>query len=240
MGAEIEDKLFESAGAQSGAQFPVEGFGAKRIPIDAMTPFTDVFQSEFTLAGKVCILAPGPSGAPFYSAIPDDYQVIAIAKSVLAPAVVADVWLMNHNRQDWFEEADRTFDGICVFGESAAVPNPLRHPKAARYFYRTPKEQLSAEQLLPVDGCIRHGATTSACAVQLAYNFGVRDILLCGVDMSGDGYWDGDSNPQPNHGNVWPAVARLNPLIHWLTSVKGLRIHSLSPTRLDVPIIQGK
>ncbi len=56
-----------------------------------MTPFTDIFKSDFTLPERVCVLAPGPNGTEFHSAIPEDCFTIAVAKSALVPGVSPDV-----------------------------------------------------------------------------------------------------------------------------------------------------
>jgi hypothetical protein len=219
--------------------------------------YPDIFGSPFQLPSKVCIVAPGPNGRDHYAAIPDDFYQIAVAKAVLIPGLSPAVWVMNHADQDWFDEADRAFNGIRIFGDatfensavraaenSAVRAAENRAVRAAhtgeRYSFTPPAQDLSPDMLHPVDGCIRVGATVSGCALQVAYNFGAREVLLCGVDMSGDNYWDGTSNVQPMHGPVWNASRSMNQLIHWMTHEKGLKIRTLSPTRLDVPFFRSR
>ncbi|MCI0488168.1 MAG: hypothetical protein L0229_16395 [Blastocatellia bacterium] len=207
--------------------------------------FTDIFQSGFRLREKVCILAPGPNGKGCYGEIPSDFQVIAVSKAVLIPEVRAELWMMNHVGQDWYDEADSKFEGVRVFMYEAAMKAEEKSlPFEARlagkrdcYYFEPPDEALETGVCLPVDGFIRIGATVSACALQFAYNFGASEILLCGVDMSGDGYFDDTSNAHPNHGETWSAVERMNPLIKWMTEERGLKIFTLSRTKLDVPAI---
>ncbi len=209
----------------------------------------DVFRSELRLPPRVYIVAPGPNGRGHYGAIAGGATVIAVSKAVLIREVRAQYWLMTHGHQDWFERADAGFEGVRVFSSEvwtkgvpsrkSKVQSPkskVEGPKGCRYYRFDPPEQTLEEEVLPpIDGCIRYGATVSACAVQFAYNFGAREIALCGVDLSGDGYYDGTLNVHPHHGETWGAAERFNRLIRWLEG-RGVRIWSLSPTKLDVPV----
>ena len=209
------------------------------------TPILDVFRSRWRLPEKVCIVAPGPNGRGSYGRIPRDYLVLAVSKAVLIPEVHASVWLMNHIHQGWYPEASRHFRGIRIYGHTAAQEAELEMRQRAElgekiecYSFTPPSEQLAVNTVLSVDGFIRVGASVSGCAIQLAYNFGAKDLLLCGVDMSGDQYFDGTANVQVSHGDTWPAVLRLNPLIRWMVLERGLQIRTLTPTRLDAPLYE--
>jgi len=209
------------------------------------TQFVDVFTSDFRLPPKVCIVAPGPNGREYYQKIPNDFYIIAVNKAVLIPEVQADVWMLNHmteNVQRWYGEADAKFNGIRVFRYSASVTMPPSRVKEG-YFFQTatmPSEQLNSSMPESIDGVIRAEGSITGCAIQLAYNFGVSEILLCGVDMSGDRYWDGTINIQASHGNTWPVSANVNSLIKWLAAEKGIKIFTLSPTKLEVPKYKPK
>lgn len=200
--------------------------------------FTNIFDADLRLPRRVCIVAPGPNGGAHYADIPADCAVIAVSKAVLIPEIEPDLWMMNHAHQDWFDAANDRFGGVRVFSTDAlgeAADRLAALPEG--YYYQPPDELLSEEAVrLPVEGVIRYGATVSACAVQLAYNLGAQEILLCGVDFSGDGYFDGSLNVHPNHGDTWPAVRRLTPLLRWLEAERGLTIATLSPTQLDLPV----
>ena len=196
----------------------------------------DVFQSDLSLPSRVCIVAPGPRGFGHYRRIPKCVCVIAVGKAVMIPGVRADVWMMSHAHQGWFETANRSFSGLRVFGDVALKDRPEVADLPDCYGFKPIEPVLDPDEVLPIDGVIRCGGTTLGCAVQLAYNFGAEEILLCGADLSGDRYWDGTCNVQPQgHGTTWPAVARLNPLLRWMMHDRGIRIAALSPTRLDVP-----
>jgi hypothetical protein len=198
--------------------------------------FRDIFKSNFRLRSNVCVLAPGPNGRDYYRDIPADFQVVAVSKAALVREVKADVWMMNHVEQEWFREANEKFEGVRVFKYDAAlkVQEELANVSDC-YYFKPPDSALEANVPFPVEGFIRVGATVSACAIQLAYNFGAHEILLCGVDMSGDAYFDNTVNIHPNHGETWSAAQRLDPLIKWMVQERGLRISTLSPTKLSVP-----
>jgi len=93
--------------------------------------------------------------------------------------------------------------------------------------------------VLPINGLIRYGASVSALAIQLAYNLGAKEILLCGVDMSGNSYWDKTENEDPEvldiHGDTWSSVKRLNPLLHYLRTELNIKVSTLSESKLDIP-----
>ena len=200
-------------------------------------PFVDVTESDLRLGRKVCIVAPGPNGRGHYHRIPGDFQIVAVSKAVLIPDLRPEIWIMTHSDQPWFAEANRGFHGIRVFSHDAALhaANALDGTPEC-YCFVPPRDSFLEPQVRqPLDGVIRHGATVSACAIQFAYIFGAVEILLCGVDLSGDEYFDGTVNMNEHHGDTWPAVQRLQPLLNHLIEDKRLLIASLSPTRLELP-----
>jgi hypothetical protein len=200
-------------------------------------PAIDLFRSNLRLPAKVCILAPGPNGKKHYHEIPADYEVIAVSKAVLINEVPRkQIWMMNHATQEWFDRANAAFHGVRVFSADALREAQTRlDPGEPCYYYQAPPEGLVPDTVIPVDGVIRSGTTVSGCALQFAYNFGARDILLCGVDMSGEDYWDGTRNVHPHHGTTWPAARTLSCLIRWLNDERGVQVTTLSETHLDAP-----
>ena len=196
----------------------------------------DVFDSDFKLSNnKLCVLAPGPNGKNHYASIPADFCVIAVAKAILIPGVRADVWMMTHSHQDWYSQADRAFDGVRIYSyEAAMAVLPSLAGKKDCYYFMPVRDLLDPIVVKPIEGLIRYGGTIVGNAIQLAYNFGATEILVCGADMSGDGYWDGSVNLERQHGEVWDAVPRLNRLVKWLRDEKGIRISTLSPTNIDI------
>lgn len=209
------------------------------------TPFVNIFESDFRLPPKVCIVAPGPNGKEHYQEIPADFCVIAVNKAVLITNIKVDIWIQNHITpivQQWYNEADAKFKGTRIFRYSAAVTMPPSKVNKG-YYFRTvtaPGEQLDPITCKPIDGVIRGGGSITACAIQLAYNFGASEIILCGADMSGDGYWDNTFNVQASHGETWAASAKTNSLIRWLVEERDIKVFTLSPTKLEVPEYQSR
>ena len=203
--------------------------------------FVDVFESGFRLPPTVCILAPGPNGRPHYHRIPRECCVIAVNKAVLIPDIRSDVWVLNQLTDEcieWYALADGHFHGTRIYRKSAAIQMPPSNATEGYYFtvLTAPFDQLAANRDLPIENVVRSGGSVAGCAIQLAYNLGATEIMLCGVDMSGDNYWDGTRNVQQSHGAVWPVAQNLNRLIKWLMLKKNVSVSSLSPTKLDVEV----
>jgi hypothetical protein len=202
-----------------------------------LAPFVDVTQADLQLGRRVCIVAPGPNGRGHYHRIPPDFQIVAASKAVLIPELRPAIWVMTHSDQAWFAEANRRFHGIRLFSYDAALhaAHAMQSTPDCYYFVPPCDSFLEPDVHQPLDGCIRYGGTVSGCAIQFAYLFGAAEILLCGVDLSGDAYFDGTINVNANHGDTWPAFQRLQPLLTQLIECKGLSIATLSPTKLELP-----
>ena len=202
-------------------------------------PLLNIFDADIRLPPRVCVLAPGPKGIPYYDQIPDDCCVIAVSKAVLIPEVKADIWVMNHADQDWFEAAYASFDGMRVFENGAIVEAEARlGEELTCYSFHALRGALGLIVFKPVDRVIRSGGSVSGVAMQFAYNFGAREIVLCGVDLSGDGYFDGTVNVQPSgerRGETWDVTQNVDLLIRWMIEEQGIKIATLSPTKLTVP-----
>jgi hypothetical protein len=200
-------------------------------------PFVDLAESGLRLGRKVCIVAPGPNGRGHYQRIPTDFQIVAVSKAVRIPGLRPAIWMMTHSDQPWFAEANRGFHGIRIFSHGAALhaADALQGTPDCYFFVPPSDSFLELEVRQPLDDVIRYGATVSACAIQFAYIYGATEILLCGVDLSGDEYFDGAVNINANHGDSWPAAQRLQPLLKHLIEDKGLLIATLSATKLELP-----
>jgi hypothetical protein len=199
----------------------------------------NIFESNLALPKKVCIVAPGANGAPYQRLIPNDYYQIAVSKAVLCKTINPRAWVTNFVNQDWYPKADSSFSGIRIFRKSSANILLGERPIQEPIYYFDPltevPDKIHAVHRRPVDGLIRSGGSISGIAIQVAYNLGATDILLCGVDMSGDGYWDGTANPQNSHGEVWSFTPRLQNLINMLSEEKSIRFATMSPTKLILP-----
>ena len=199
--------------------------------------FVDVFKSDFRLGPKVCIVAPGPNGRGYYAKIPPEFQILVVGKAVLISELRSpEIWMMTHSHQDWFDDANVRFHGVSVFSHDAASRRARQFAGCDECYYFKPQEPgLSADPLPRIDGAIRYGGSVTACALQLAYNFGADEVIVCGADMSGDDYFDGTQNPQATHGDTWPAAHAIARLVRDLERLKGTRVWTLSPTKLPLP-----
>ena len=52
-------------------------------------------------------------------------------------------------------------------------------------------------------GLLRGGAGIAGCALQMLHWWGVRDIVVCGMDMSTNKYFDGTVNPDRGETSKW-------------------------------------
>ncbi|PHS04701.1 MAG: hypothetical protein COA88_13295 [Kordia sp.] len=202
----------------------------------------NVFDSNLTAGEKVCIIAPGPNGSQHYHEIPKDFTKIVVNKAIQIEEVKPDWWIIAHTNTSWFNKADRHYSGTRVYSYRA-LPSisktALKMSADKVYFFYLEKEPLRDDIVLPINGLIRYGASVSALAIQLAYNLGAKEILLCGVDMSGNSYWDKTENEDPEvldvHGDIWSSVKRLNPLLHYLRNELNIKVSTLSESKLDIP-----
>jgi len=190
-------------------------------------------------------------GRDHHDRIPADYCQIAVSKAILSPNINSNIWVMNTTNHDWYEEANARFTGIRIYRDTmlpelaSGRPMDPRSPFAVeRDIYRkdcyyfaplvSEEGKLSHLESRPIERKVRGGGSLAGCAIQIAYILGARTILLCGVDMSGDQYWDGKFNVQMSHGDEWQFLPRLQSLIDTLTHA-GVSFSTLSPTRLNVP-----
>ncbi|MDX1500785.1 MAG: hypothetical protein R3325_00365 [Thermoanaerobaculia bacterium] len=208
-------------------------------------PFVDIFDSGFRTGRKVCLLAPGPNGRDHYGEIPADHQVIAISKAVLIPEVEAQIWVNPRTELEWFEEANRSFPGVRIFHVDAAREIEAELPGCEScYSFELQMDDdvcLQPHEMRPiVPGVIRGNGSISGAAIQIAYHCGAREMLLCGIDMSGDAYFDGTFTLDQHHGTTWWFTPRLNMLIRWMIERGGCQVRTLSPTRLDVARYAGE
>jgi hypothetical protein len=196
-----------------------------------------LLESNVRMPRKVCIVAPGPNARGCYRRIPADAYVICVNKAALIQEVRPNMWIINHSDVDWYRQADTTCTAETrAYSEAAAQAIPGLHPRAGYYQFRPILPKFQPHEMTPLAGDIRDGATVVGHAIQLAFLLGSKEIILCGADMSGTGYWDGTVNPlqADHHGEVWNAVSRLDPMVRWLESEAGVTVSTMSETRISV------
>lgn len=206
---------------------------------------TNILASGFRVKRTVYVLASGPNGTGHYGRIPEDAWVIAVNSAIHIQEAHKSIWLCADGtlpEKQWFDKAaleliacnyelrdarlpTPVFDGGVLLGAYPGVPYVFQHGRSLI------KAPWGCER-----GVLRGGATISAQAVQLAYLMGSRKIILCGVDMRGDRYYDGtatDNNQISGDEQKWHARSAFNILVQWLLG-EGVEIMSLSETALDV------
>ena len=210
----------------------------------------DLFKSDYRLPSKVCIVAPGPNGVPHYKRL--RWFTICVNYAITIPKLPRrDLWIVADKtgiEKDWFQGADNEFDGDRIFSEKI---------EKARITTRGYKRIYHAQyvfQYEPLSQCplpsgrgpyyvipdrLRGDGTTAGMAIEFAARFGAEEIVLCGIDMSGNKYYDGKKSTCSisDRNGTWQFVPYLDSLINWVKS-KGIEIYSYSDTKLDVEVYE--
>lgn len=185
-------------------------------------PFREIFSSGFRFPERVCLIAPGPSAARHLRHIPGNFSRLAVNKAVLIADARADYWVMNQLTQNsltYFTEANATFSGTRIFRlPTAWACRKQIFPRSSKQCFwfmarQSPTECITDEHLPALSKCVRSGATIAGCALQMLATLGASEILLCGLDMFGNQYWDGSENVETKKLGVWPHLSRLQKLI---------------------------
>lgn len=197
----------------------------------------DIFQSDYYFPPRVDILAPGPNGKPHWGRLGP--WVVAVNRAGLIP-VDPDAWMVSDwwaLRTDWFADVFISFDGLKLFSAGLDRIGGC----GADYTFKLLDGRECVMPLgtgtydEPIPGLLRPDGSVSASAVELAARRGAREIVLCGVDMCGDTYYDGGlcRAVDCDHKGEWAYTPYFNSLIRWIEQ-QGITITSLSPTALEV------
>jgi len=186
-------------------------------------PFREIFSSGFRFPDKVCLIAAGPSAKAGVERIPDGYARLAVNKAVLIPGANPDYWVMNQltaNSLTYFAKAESRFEGVRIFRlpTAWARKDHMHTRNRDRCFWfsarQSPAESITGEFCPPLAACVRSGATVAGCALQMLANLGAREVVLCGLDMSGGTYWDGSTNIEDRQAGRWRQKDALDRLVH--------------------------
>ena len=198
----------------------------------------DIFKSDFRFPSRVDILAPGPNGKAHWSRLGP--WVMAVNRAALIPAdpdawFVSDWWAI---KTDWFHSVDRAFGGLRFFS-----PGLEDCHGGADYTFKLLDGRECVKPLgigtydKPLDNLLRPDGSVAASAVELAARLGAEEIVLCGVDMYGDTYYDGLMSiaVDCNHKGEWAYTPYFNSLIEWVRG-QGVDIWSMNKTALEVDV----
>jgi hypothetical protein len=173
---------------------------------------------------------------------------MAVNKAIEIPVSI-DAWMVSDwwaVKTSWFPKADRGFRDsgklLRFFSDNLVRKRP---PDAipADYSFRflDGKKCIrplgSASYPPPLPDMFRPDGSVSATAIEAAARFGAKEIVLCGVDMCEDKYFDGSisTSTECPHIGEWNFTPFVNSLIQWVRE-QGVEIWSLSPTALEVEV----
>lgn len=244
---------FTAEAYQTAPGFPVVSLrilteaGTSRHTVHCTPPdpkdFKPVFEAGLVLPQGVCIVGSGPSAVQAMARRPTGMFTIALNKAVLLPGLRPDLWLMNQLTSDslgYYREAAAAHPQVPrLFRLSTALATAQEHTGRDDCFWflarQSPTEELRADGDLPPGPLVRSGGTVAGCALQIAFALGAREILLGGIDMHGDTYWDGTTNPRDPKPGVWRHAAILDRLIAHLCRSYGGEVLTLGDTALRSP-----
>jgi len=182
------------------------------------------------LPQRVYILGSGRNASLVFKKIPDEAFVIALNKAVLMRR--CDIWMIattGYFDTDWWKDA---LNQPClkVFGEMLAL-----HYKADfSYRYLPDFHAPPVYEFIPM---IWRAATVAGCALNMCRDKGVTEVILCGIDMFGDVYWDNSHSIWDYKiDSVWKERDALQAMID-MCRKEGMSIKTLSKTALDVEYV---
>lgn len=190
----------------------------------------DITKSDFKFPEFVTILAPGPNGRTHWNKMSD--YVIAVNKAIQIPVDIK-CWIVgdgNAAKMDWFKWGCKNFHGIKIFSEAVHERTDFRGDYT---FWMVPEFE---EGYRKYPGHFRPDESTTGIALDMACRYGAKKIGLCGVDMFGETYFDGEEatcSDEYTRGENWSQKKALDEMILWHRE-KGWNIHSLSKTALEI------
>ena len=213
----------------------------------------DILKGKFRFTDDVYIVATGPNGREHYMDIPNDATVIVVNQAVDIQGIPKSIWMCEHStlpEKEWFQDAAKRHCGRLNTERGLRNKNkvvPVFMDDAELNVYKTTfcfKHHgfLGGTNL---DGKVWPdktfgGATISCRAMQIAYQLGARRIILVGVDMAGDDYFDGNKgNPkyaERRDGGKWTQRKAMDTVIEWIETHSDVELSSLSDTALRIPI----
>jgi uncharacterized Rossmann fold enzyme len=203
---------------------------------------TDIFNhlDELSLTDRIYVVAPGKNGAKHYNKLDKDCFTIIVNKACQLDIPRRDLWMVadptvynlkSRGLVDWFAEGYKTCSDIACFDSGTL----LEYFKEVKYTHEW-AEEIHTEFIPPTENKMRGGITISGRAVQMAYWLGAKEIVLCGVDLSGMHYFDDtDRGTVAQHHTAWKRVLPLfQELCKWIQG-EGVKIYTISDTALDIP-----
>jgi len=203
-------------------------------PAKIKIPIKDIRASGLQMPDVVYIVGSGVKGREHYKQIPATAYVIAVNKAVTIAEIKPSCWVVldpDTVKTGWFKAASKAFGGIRIFSEEAGEG------------FNDPAKQFTFKLCAPTHGAwepdktgVRVGGTVGSAAVEIAAMCGAKHIILCGFDLSGDEYFDGEIRKDERHGKTWQARDLFDNTIEYYQR-KGILIETLSETKLRKPTV---
>jgi hypothetical protein len=195
----------------------------------------DIFESGLMVNDEIVIVAPGYNGRDLYKYINPKKFTIVVNKAIECP-VHADLWMACEpltGRTEWFKKTiGNKIDIACFWSHYLYKQYP-----DIKYTYEF-GPPLTKTSSMCIPGVLRGRATVSAQALQLAYWLGATRIIILGIDLMGNKYFDNSDAGAARPETAWSWILPLfNPLIQWIKA-QGIDVVSLSETALDVPVVE--
>ena len=175
---------------------------------------------------RVVILGTGPNGLPYHSQL-DGFIIGVNAAIEIRPL---DIWIIGDPRVlEYSYVREPKHDArIKVFNHKVIADAPDLIPD---YMFK-PVLILGREL---TRGACYSGVTNAGIAMQLAWQAGARELILCGLDLFGDKHFDGSDNPHVRAAygtGEWGQLRKMNILVRQLQA-EGVNVKSVSPTAIE-------
>jgi len=226
----------------------------KMVKVD-MTGFVDILKCGLTFPSELVILGSGPNGVSKYGMLEGKF-IIALNKAIYAP-VKASVWAAQDptlKREKWFvtkanelQASGRHF-GLREFNADQFPMPIVERNNIAKYYshfkltFTVSKPLLDARHI-NVDSPLLHaGGTVCGTFLQILKKLmkkpkppARRRIILCGIDMFGDVYFDRSKHKDSvRKGRTWYRTSQLDALIKGIID-SGIDVVTVSKTKLKHP-----
>jgi len=222
------------------------------LDVDSFRPI-NVIHSGVRLPDEIVILGTGPNGVPHYKQLEGKFTA-GLNKAVYAMPL--NIWAAqdpNLPRYKWFNDKcmalraqKRGFDAADY--KAGRWPIPMFDRTRVQKYY--PWFPLTFDVTKPMLGGdpkrinvrslrIAQGATVCGSFIQVAIHLGAKRIILCGIDMFGNVYFDGSKHKQASRkGHVWSSYKALDALIKAARD-HGIDIVTVSKTALrNAPLVE--
>jgi hypothetical protein len=188
--------------------------------------------------GDVYLVGSGPLGAEYVASIPEDAITIALNGAIQYNRIFT-YWLANDCNiinQDYWQQLIVSKSTKVVFGTTLIHKYRFTEPALSGRivpsysFEFLPNLRTVYRNDILMPGILRNGASIAGNACQFGVFAGCKRLIWCGIDMRGNGHFDGFVNTRMHHSNIWMDCQYLTSLQYNLRLYHGVSIVSLSPT----------